>query len=103
MKPAEIRWTERARHDLLSLYLWIAERADHDTAFEYTSCIEQHTNALAGFPHRGTPRDDLGPGIRTIPYRRRTVIAYRVIDRAIEVLSLIHAGQDWDKIADQAH
>lgn len=101
MKRYTAVWRPQARADLLALYDWIAERADPDTAFAYTSRIETHAAKLAEFPERGTPRDDLVPGLRTTPYRRRTIIAYRVIGNKVEVLRLIHAGQDWDDLPDE--
>ena len=101
MKRHEVVWRPNARADLLALYDWIAERADPDTAFEYTAKIEGHAAELATFPDRGTPRDDLVPGTRTIPYRRRTVIAYRVNGREVEILRLIHAGQEWQGIDEE--
>ncbi|MEP7222619.1 MAG: type II toxin-antitoxin system RelE/ParE family toxin [Novosphingobium sp.] len=81
---------------ILALYDWIAERAGGEVAFDYTSRIEAHATRLATFPERGTPRDDLSPGLRTTPYRRRTVIAYPITDQGVEVLRLVHAGQDID-------
>ena len=41
-------------------------------------------------------RGDLVPGLRTVPYRRRTIIGYRVADGCVEVLRLVHGGQEWD-------
>jgi plasmid stabilization system protein ParE len=35
----------------------------------------------------------LGEGIRTTPYRRRTIIAYRVAGDAVEIVRLVHGGQ----------
>lgn len=101
MKRHAVVWRPQARADLLALYDWIAERADPDTAFDYTSRIEAHAAKLAEFPERGTPRDDLVPGMRTVPYRRRTVIAYRVSGGAVEILRLVHAGQDWDMLDEE--
>lgn len=95
MKRYTIVWRPSARTDLRALYERIAARADPDTAFAYTSRIEDHAAALAEFPERGTPRDDLVPGLRTTTYQRRTIIAYRVTDGEVEVLRLVHAGQDW--------
>lgn len=97
MKRYAIVWRPSARDDLLALYDWIAERADAQTAFEYTSQIEAHAKNLTAYPERGTPRDDLVPGLRTTVYRRRTVVAYRVTDSMVEILRLMHAGQDWGK------
>lgn len=87
-------WRPQARDDLLAVYEWIAAQADADIAFEYTRLIQMHVDALADFPDRGTPRNDLASGVRTTPYRRRTVIAYRVLDSEVEILAIAHAGRD---------
>jgi toxin ParE1/3/4 len=95
VKEAPVIWRPEARSDLLALYDWIAERADPGTALEYTSKVEAHAETLSAFPHRGTPHDEREPGFRTISYRRRTVIAYRVEDGGVVIVRIIHAGQDW--------
>jgi toxin ParE1/3/4 len=97
VKRHAVVWRPQARADLLTLYDWIAEHADPHTAFDYTSRIEAHAATLAEFPERGTPRDDLVPGMRTTPYRHRTIIAYRVFGGEVEILRLVHAGQVWDE------
>ena len=76
------------------MYDWIARQADRDTAVDYVSAIEAVTAGLGIFPERGTPRLDLGPGMRTLSYRRRTVIAYRVMPEAVEIVALAHGGRD---------
>ena len=43
---------------------------------------------------------DLVPGLRTVPYRRRTIIGHRVVDGCVEVLRLVHGGQEWDGAED---
>ena len=93
MKAHRIVWRPGARDDLLSLYDWIAGQADPPTAYDYTAAIEAHVRKLSHFPERGSPREDLGEGIRTTPYRRRTIIAYRVVDDAVEIVRLVHGGQ----------
>lgn len=92
-KTFRVVWRQTATDDLYRLYDWIADRADPDTAFAYTSAIEAHAADLATFPERGTPRNDLAPGVRTLNFRGRTVIAYWV-DEAVEVLRIFHAGQE---------
>jgi toxin ParE1/3/4 len=98
LKHYRVVWHRKARADLLALYDWIAEQADPDTAFDYTSKIEAHAAKLAQFPDRGTPRDELVPGMRTIPYRRRTVIAYRVLEGELEILAIVHGGRDLGRV-----
>lgn len=94
MKQYPIVWRPLAQADLFALYDWIAGQAGGSTAFDYTSKIEATVSKLAEFPDRGTPRDDLIPGMRTIVYRRRTIIAYRVLADAVEVLRIVHGGRD---------
>ena len=96
MKLYRIVWRPEARLQLIALYDWIDAQADPHTALNYTSAIEAHVNTLTTFPERGTPRNDLSPGIRTIPYRRRTIIAYRVLDGEVEISALAHGGQSFD-------
>ncbi|WP_338424339.1 type II toxin-antitoxin system RelE/ParE family toxin [Sphingopyxis kveilinensis] len=92
-RPLRVVWRQTATDDLYRLYDWIADRADPDTAFAYTGAIEAHAGDLATFPERGTPRDDIAPGVRTLNFRGRTVIAYRV-GEVVEVLRIFHAGQE---------
>ncbi|WP_194954150.1 type II toxin-antitoxin system RelE/ParE family toxin [Sphingopyxis solisilvae] len=92
-KTFRVVWRQTATDDLYRLYDWIADRADPDTAFAYTSAIEAHAADLATFTERGTPRDDIAPGVRTLNFRGRTVIAYW-FGEIVEVLRIFHAGQE---------
>jgi plasmid stabilization system protein ParE len=94
-KALAVRWSARAEEDLFELYLWLAGEAGPEFAFDYASSIRAHMELFRTFPRRGTPRDDLSPGLRTTIYRRRTVIAYRLIDGELEVARLHHAGRNW--------
>jgi toxin ParE1/3/4 len=94
VKPLSVRWSALAEEDLLELYRWLAAEAGANFAFAYTGPIRTHMDGFRTFPERGTQREDLGPGLRTTIYRRRTVIIYRVIDDAVEVVRLHHAGRN---------
>ena len=74
----EIIWRPEARSDLYAIYDWIAGQADADTAYAYTSRIETFALRLRYFPNRGTPRADLGSGLRSVTFERRVIVAYRV-------------------------
>ena len=79
-----------ATDDLTRRYDGIAARADPDTAFACTISIDAPTADRAPYPHRGTPRDAIAPGVRTLNFRGRTVI----VEAAVEVLRIFHAGQE---------
>ena len=67
-----------------------------EVALRYTSAVVEHCESLGTLPYRGTPRDDIRPGLRTIPYKRRTVIAYTVDAGQVSVIGVFHGGQDYE-------
>lgn len=93
MKTYHIVWSTAAQDSFLALYEWMADRAGRAVADDYADALVTHVAKLATFPKRGTPRNDLHPGLRTTPYRRRTVIAYRVLEEEVEIMALAHGGQ----------
>jgi toxin ParE1/3/4 len=52
------------------------------------------------FPNRGTPRFDLRPRLRTMPFRRRTTIAYLVDDEAqgVVIIGIFYGGQEFESM-----
>ena len=44
---------------------------------------------LSTFPERGTRRDDLRPGMRTLGYRRRVTIAFTVTDETVAIVAIL--------------
>lgn len=49
--------------------------------------------ATATVPERGTRRDDIAPGLRTMGFERRVVIAFRVLDAVVEIVAIAYAGK----------
>ena len=43
---------------------------------------------LADFPMVGAAHDDIRPGLRTLGYRRRAVIAFTVTETTIEIFGV---------------
>lgn len=64
-----------ARDDLFSLYDWIADHASPDRALAYVEHIEAHVRGFDITSERGTRRDDIRPGPRTVGFEPRAVIA----------------------------
>ena len=58
--------TPEARDHLDAIYDYIAAAASPDIAQRFTDGIVGHIGKLTDFPRRGTMRDDLRPGLRTI-------------------------------------
>lgn len=95
-----VRFTPEAADQLEALYRYLASSASPRVAAEYVEAIVAHCESLAVFPHRGTMRDDIRPGLRTSSYKKRAVIATFVDDEAeqVTILGVFHGGQDYDTI-----
>jgi toxin ParE1/3/4 len=84
-----------AENDLFALYSYIAEKSGHARAGGYIARIEAACLNLAGFSERGSPRDDLAPGIRILSFERRVVIAFRVRQDVVRIVRVFYAGRDF--------
>ncbi|MCL2423946.1 MAG: type II toxin-antitoxin system RelE/ParE family toxin [Micrococcales bacterium] len=95
-----VTYTPRARRHLRDLYLYLAEVADPDTADTFVTAITDHCGTLAEFPFRGSARDDIRPGMRTIGFRRRVLIAFDPSDDEVSILAVFHGGRDYELLLD---
>lgn len=72
-------------------------------AEQFVDDIVAYRESFETFPECGTQRDDLLPGLRTVGYRRRVTIAFRVDtnSRSVVILGVFYGGQDFE--AEIAH
>ena len=86
--------TRRAKAQIDSLYEYIAREASLETADRYIDALIARIGGLTQFPQRGTRRDDLRPGLRTVPFRRRLTIAYAVKPQEVRIIAIARTGQE---------
>lgn len=96
MKTYTVVFTPEAEEQLVKLFSYIEENASAEIAFRYTNAVVEHCESLGTLPHRGTPRDDIRAGLRTTPYKRRTVIAYTVETDRVSIIGIFHGGEDYE-------
>jgi toxin ParE1/3/4 len=65
-------------------------------AAAFVQRIRQHCESLRDMPERGPMREDLGRGVRILPFERRAVIAYRIVGKSVEILRIFYAGRDYE-------
>jgi toxin ParE1/3/4 len=87
-------FSPEAQDDLRRLSLYIAERSGASRALAYLDRIEASCLGLGDFPERGTRRDDLWPGLRTMGFERRVTIAFTVATEAVTILRVLYGGRD---------
>ncbi|MEJ5083350.1 MULTISPECIES: type II toxin-antitoxin system RelE/ParE family toxin [unclassified Ochrobactrum] len=86
-----------AEADLLALYDWIAERASPNVALDYLDRLESYVLGFDRASERGTLRNDIREGLRTIGFERRVTIAFNVTEQQVIVLGFFYGGQNWQE------
>lgn len=91
-------FTPEAEEQILDLYRYVAAAGSPDLASRYTEAIVASCEELAMFPHRGKARDDIKPGLRTVGFRRRVVVAFAVLDRDVVIVGVFYGGRDYEAV-----
>ncbi len=97
MKRFRVSFRPRAGADLLGLYRHIAEEAGHPVAGAYIDRIEAACMTLATSPERGTRRDDIRSGLRTIGFERRATIVFQMKRSEVVIVRIFYGGQDYER------
>lgn len=90
----KVAYRPKARSDLREIYRWIAGSADAQTAAGYVGRVQAACVRLVNFPNRGSPREDLEPGLRNIAFEGRATIYYRVETGKVRIVRILAAGRD---------
>jgi toxin ParE1/3/4 len=94
MRKFKVQFRPQAEADLFGLYRYIAEESGFAVAGTYIDRIETACMALATFPRRGTKRDDIRAGLRTIGFERRATIAFEIGRAEVVIVRIFYGGQD---------
>jgi len=98
VKRFRIAFAKEADRHLLSIWQYLAERAGQGAADDFAQSVRDRCRALDTFPERGTPRDDLRPGLRTVPIPRRATIGYTVAGEDVVIVAIAYRGQDMARL-----
>jgi len=98
MTQYTVIFTPEAQEQLVALYRYIAATASPEIAAHYTSAIVAYCEGLQTFPHRGTRRDDVRPGLCITNYKKRTVIAFDVDAELVSIIGVFYGGQDYETV-----
>jgi toxin ParE1/3/4 len=96
VKLRSVVFSPEADQDLAAIYNWIADRASEVVALGYVERIHAACLSLSLASERGTSRNDIRPGLRTIGFERRATIAFMVTNDQVLILRIFYGGQDWE-------
>jgi toxin ParE1/3/4 len=86
-------WSREARADLSEIWDYYAERAGRDPADKVIRDISNTARLIEDHPYAGRTRDELRPGIRSVP-ARPYVVFYRIRDDVPEIVRVLHGRRD---------
>jgi toxin ParE1/3/4 len=97
MNGYAVVFTPEAEEQLAEIYRYIADHGSPDTALRYTTAIVDYCSAMKDFPYRGTQRDDIRPGLRTVSFRKSTIIAFAVDTptMTVTIAGVFYGGRDY--------
>jgi len=95
VKRYEVIFLPHAERRLDVIEAYIAEHSSPAIAERFVAALTRRVLHLETFPFRGTPRNDVEPGLRTIVYRRTVTVAYVVEDAAVVVVDFLYRGEDF--------
>lgn len=95
-----VRLARLAVEDMVALDGWIVAEARQEVADAYLERVYARIAKLRDFPFRGTPREDLGQGVRSLSFERRLIIAYLVIDDLVLILRVAGSQRDLSALFD---
>ena len=96
--PYRIVFTPEARDQLDQLHAYISAASDVEIASRFVNGIIDHVATLNEFPKRGTARDDIFSGLRTLSWRRRVTIAFVVEQVDVVVIGIFYGGRDFETL-----
>ena len=64
--------------------------------------IRARCDRIGDVPLGGRPRNDLERGVRTVPFERSAVIAYKVEDECVRITNVFYGGQDYEALYREA-
>jgi toxin ParE1/3/4 len=93
VKAYRVRFLPLARQHLTEIYDFIAERSSPETAFGYITRIETFCRSLKDFPERGSPRDEIRPGLHVVAFERRVTVAFTAIAEDVRIIAILYGGR----------
>ncbi len=95
MKSYSVLISGAAEADLLAIYDYIAKAANPTVALRFVERIEAYCRSFDAVPERGTRRDDLRPGLRTVGFERRATILFEVdsANSTVVIHGIYYAGR----------
>ena len=92
----KVRYTRRAREDLLEIWEWIASDSP-GIADQVCDAIEKRCGALRNHSRLGRPRPEIGDGARSLVIER-WIAFYRIVEDGVQIVRIVDGARDLFKL-----
>lgn len=93
----QVVFTPCAVRQIDELHGYVADHSFEDRADTYVARLIEFCEGLRQFPERGTPRDDILPGLRPTVYARRVTVAYLLDGDTVLIEGIYAQGRDYEQ------
>jgi toxin ParE1/3/4 len=99
MRRLPVFLNEEAIRDLDEIYRYITDASGSPlTAIQFVRRIRRRCRRIGNVPFGGRGRDDLKPGLRTVPFEHSAVIAYKIEEGAVRITNVFYGGRDYEAL-----
>jgi toxin ParE1/3/4 len=99
MQPLDVEFRPAALAELSAIFDYVLEISSSlKIARDFTLRIRERCERIGDAPHGGRPRDDLAPGLRTVPFERSAVIVYVIADGRVQITNIFYGGRDYEAL-----
>lgn len=95
--PVEFR--PEAVRDLADIFDRVLQASQNPVIAEgYVRRIRARCDRIGNVPYSGRPRDDLLRGLRIVPFEKRAVVAYTIVDDVVWITNIFYGGRDYEAL-----
>lgn len=99
MKHLPVLLTEPAITDINGISDYIEEATGSTrVALRYVERINERCRSIGNAPRGGRLRDDLMPGLRSVPFERTAIICYMIEEHCVLITNVFHGGRDFEAV-----
>ncbi|RVC40895.1 MAG: type II toxin-antitoxin system RelE/ParE family toxin [Mesorhizobium sp.] len=90
---------EEAISDLEAIAAYVLDSSRSETtANGFIDRIKDRCLSIGNAPRGGRSRDDIVPGLRTVPFEHSAVIAYVIEDDFVHIVRIFYGGRDYETL-----
>jgi toxin ParE1/3/4 len=93
----DVIFSPEAKEHIRKLERYLAQRFYAANAERYVARLIRACTSLENSPYRGTKREDLGSGVRTMGFERSATIYFAIEVRQVVIVSICYGGRTFER------